>query len=155
MRGKKAPTRKLRPENVYGSETVARLINYTMLHGKKSKARAHVYGAMDDAAAELKKKPMEVLEGALDNVKPALEVRSRRVGGANYQVPMPVEEDRQVALALRWIVKVARGRKGKDYQAILKEELVNAFKGEGEAVRMKEETERMAEANKAFAHFRW
>jgi small subunit ribosomal protein S7 len=155
MRGKKAPTRKIQPDSVYDSKTVARFINYAMLHGKKSLARKYVYGAMDQAAADLKKKPMEVLEGALDNVKPALEVRSRRVGGANYQIPMPVEEDRQEALALRWIVNVTRKKKGKDFQDLLKDELVNAFKGEGDAVRIKEETERMAEANKAFAHFRW
>jgi small subunit ribosomal protein S7 len=155
MRGKQAPKRKMEPDTQYGSPTVTRLINQVMLDGKKSIARKHVYGSLDSASKEVKKKPMELLDQALSNVKPALEVRSRRVGGANYQIPVPVDDERQEALAVRWIVKVSRNRKGKDFQAILTDELVQAYKGEGEAVRMKEETERMAEANKAFAHFRW
>jgi len=96
-----------------------------------------------------------VLDEALANIKPSLEVRSRRVGGASYQVPVAVDENRQEALALRWLVKVVRSKKGKNITELLAAELINACKGEGDAVRMKEETERMAEANKAFAHFRW
>lgn len=155
MRGKRAPKRTIAPDSVYGSVTVTRLINLVMLHGKKSLAEKYVYGALTSASAALKKTPMEVLDGALSNVKPSLEVRSRRVGGANYQVPVPVEDRRQEALAFRWIVMSARKSKGKDFQVALAEELVSAFKGEGQAVRMKLDTERMAEANKAFAHFRW
>lgn len=155
MRGKQAPKRKMKPDTVYDSPTVTRLINTVMLDGKKSTAKKHVYGALEEASTAVKKKPMELLDQALSNVKPALEVRSRRVGGANYQVPVPVDDARQEALAVRWLVKVSRSRKGKDFQTILSEELVNAYKGEGEAVKTKEETERMAEANKAFAHFRW
>ncbi len=155
MRGKKAPTRKIEPDSVYGSQTVTRLINYVMLGGKKSLAKKYVYGAMEESAKEVKKKPLETLDTALENVKPVLEVRSRRVGGATYQVPAPVDGNRQEALALRWIVQVARRRKGKDFQTILTEELINAYKGEGEVIKIKDDVERMAEANKAFAHFRW
>lgn len=155
MRGKRAPKRQTEPDTQYNSETVTKFINQVMLHGKKSIAQKMVYGAMEDAAAKLKKKPMEVLEQALANVKPSLEVRSRRVGGANYQIPMPVPEDRQEALAFRWIIGASRKRSGKDFQSMLAEELSNAFNGEGDAVRKKEDVEKMAEANKAFAHFRW
>mgnify|MGYP002396596455 CR=1 FL=1 len=155
MRGKKAPKRDRQKDSVYQSETVARFINYVMLDGKKTLAEKSVYHAIEEGAKQVKKEPMELLEGALNNVKPALEVRSRRVGGANYQVPVPVDEERQEALALRWLIKGARGKKGKDFHEFLTSELVQAFKGEGEAVRMKEDTEKMAEANKAFAHFRW
>lgn len=155
MRGKRAPKRDIAPDSVYASVTVTRLINIVLLHGKKTLAEKFVYGALTDASNALKKTPMEVLDGALNNVKPSLEVRSRRVGGANYQVPVPVEDRRQEALAFRWIVTSARKSKGKDFQVALAEELVSAFKGEGQAVRMKQDTERMAEANKAFAHFRW
>lgn len=155
MRGKKAPTRKIEPDAKYGSQTVTRMINYAMLHGKRSKAEKYVYGSLKDAADAVKKQPLELLEGVMLNVKPVLEVRSRRVGGANYQVPVPVTDDRQEALALRWIVSVTRNKKGKDFQSLLTNELVSAYKGEGDAVKKKQETERMAEANKAFAHFRW
>lgn len=155
MRGKRAPLRKVQKDKFYESDVVTKLINYVMLHGKKNVAESAVYGAMDDAAAKLKKKPIEVLAGALDNVKPVLELRSRRVGGATYQVPVPVTEARQVTLALRWIVSVARNRSGKDFKDILSAELMNSFKGEGDAVKKKEDVEKMAEANKAFAHFRW
>jgi len=140
---------------VYGSTTVTRCINYLMLRGKRGLAEGFVYGALDSAAATLKKKQIEVLDEALANIKPSLEVRSRRVGGASYQVPVAVDENRQEALALRWLVKVVRSKKGKNITELLAAELINACKGEGDAVRMKEETERMAEANKAFAHFRW
>ncbi len=155
MRGKKAPKRKTKPDRVYESEVIGKFINYVMLHGKKSTAEDMVYSALEDASTKLKKKPPEVLNGALANVKPVLEIRSRRVGGANYQIPMPVPEDRQVSLALRWIVNIARGKKGKEFKEFLADELISAFKGEGAAVKKKEEVEKMAEANKAFAHFRW
>jgi small subunit ribosomal protein S7 len=155
MRGKRASKRKVTKDPKYSSEVVELFINYVMLHGKKEMARDSVYGALETAAKKLKKDELDVLNQSLSNVMPVLEVRSRRVGGANYQIPIPVPEDRQVTLALRWIVKVARSKKGKDFETFLSEELVNAYKGEGEAVKKKEDTEKMAEANKAFAHFRW
>ena len=126
-----------------------------MLDGKKSRSRENVYKALETGSQQVKVKPIELLDGALKNVKPSLEVRSRRVGGASYQVPVPVEESRQESLALGWIIRAARAKKGASFQKRLTDELVSAFKGEGDAVRLKQETERMAEANKAFAHFRW
>ncbi|MBN2101120.1 30S ribosomal protein S7 [Candidatus Dojkabacteria bacterium] len=155
MRGKKASKRTVEPDSMYGNTSVTRFINKVMLHGKKSLAENFVYSSMKAASEKLKKEPLEVLETALNNVKPALEVRSRRVGGANYQVPMPVPEDRQEALAIRWITDAARSKKGKEFTELLTTEIVNAYKGEGDAVKMKMDTEKMAQANKAFAHFRW
>jgi small subunit ribosomal protein S7 len=155
MRGKQVTKRTVDPDPRFKSELVARLVNYIMLHGKKSIARKFVYGAMDQAGDKLKAEPLDVLTKAIDNIKPALEVRSRRVGGANYQVPMPVPEERQESLALRWIVKVVRGQRGSNFQQKLASEIIKAYNEEGDAFRMKIETEKMAEANKAFAHFRW
>lgn len=155
MRGKRASKRKVNKDPKYQSQAVELFINYVMLDGKKNVARDAVYGALESAAKTLKKDEMEVFDQALSNVKPVLEVRSRRVGGANYQIPVPVPEDRQVSLALRWIINSARSKNGKDFKHFLSEELVNAYKGEGDAVKKKEDTEKMAEANKAFAHFRW
>ncbi|MEA3357704.1 MAG: 30S ribosomal protein S7 [Patescibacteria group bacterium] len=155
MRGKRARKRPIVPDSIYNSTVVTRFINYVMLGGKKSLARKLVYGALDDASARLKKKPMEVLDKVLENVKPSIEVRSRRVGGANYQIPIPVNDERQETLALRWIIKASRGKSGKDFHEVLADELVSAFKGEGEAVKTRSDVERMAEANKVFAHFRW
>jgi small subunit ribosomal protein S7 len=155
MRGKQSSKRDVNPDPKYKSEVVARLVNYVMLHGKKTLARKFVYQAMENAAEKVDSEPMETLEKALENVKPALEVRSRRVGGANYQVPMPVTDERQETLALRWLVKVTRAKNGKNFSDVLASEIIKAYNGEGDAVRMKVETENMAEANKAFAHFRW
>jgi small subunit ribosomal protein S7 len=155
MRGKRAPRRKYEKDPKYDSRIVELFTNYVMLDGKKALARKIVYGALEDAGKKLKKDPLEVLEQALSNVRPILEVRSRRVGGANYQVPVPVPDERQIALALRWIINGARAKEGSDFQTFLTAELVNAYKGEGDAVKKKEDTEKMAEANKAFAHFRW
>lgn len=155
MRGKRAPKRNIRPDTVYSSVSVTRFINVVLLHGKKSLAERFVYGALEGVAAKLNKPAIEILEASLANVRPSLEVRSRRVGGANYQVPVPVDEHRQEALAFRWIVSAARKIKGKDFQTALLDELLSAYKGEGQAVKTKQEIERMAEANKAFAHFRW
>jgi small subunit ribosomal protein S7 len=155
MRGKRAPRRKYEKDPKYDSRIVELFTNYVMLDGKKALARKIVYGALEDAGKKLKKDPLEVLEQALSNVRPILEVRSRRVGGANYQVPVPVPDERQIALALRWIINGARSKEGSDFQTFLSTELVNAYKGEGDAVKKKEDTEKMAEANKAFAHFRW
>lgn len=132
---------------------VAKLINYVMERGKKDTARKIVYKVMD----ELKKDgdPLVILEEALDKAAPSVEVRSRRVGGANYQVPREVRPERRMALGLRWIVEAAEGTKGKPMHESLLNEIRNAHKGEGSAVSKKETTHRMAEANKAFAHFAW
>jgi len=141
------------PDEVYGSVKVSKLINYVMERGKKDTARKIVYKVME----ELKKEgdPVVVLEQALENASPNVEVRSRRVGGANYQVPREVNPNRKLALGLRWIVEAAEGTKGKPMHESLLAELKAAHKGEGVAVTKKETTHRMAEANKAFAHFAW
>lgn len=141
------------PDPVYGSIKVAKLINYVMERGKKDTARKIVYAVME----ELKKEgdPVLALEEALENAAPSVEVRSRRVGGANYQVPREVRPERRLALGLRWIVEEAEGKKGIPMAKALLAELVAAKKGEGAAVTKKETTHRMAEANKAFAHFAW
>ena len=141
------------PDEVYGSFKIAKLINYVMERGKKDTARKIVYKVMD----ELKKDgdPVTILEEALEKASPAVEVRSRRVGGANYQVPREVRPERRLALGLRWIVEAAEGTKGKPMHESLLNEIRAAHKGEGVAVNKKETTHRMAEANKAFAHFAW
>ncbi len=141
------------PDEIYGSLKVAKLINYVMERGKKDTARKIVYKVMD----ELKKDgdPLVILEEALENAAPAVEVRSRRVGGANYQVPREVRPERRLSLGLRWIVAAAEGTKGKPMNVSLLAEIKAAHKGEGAAVTKKETTHRMAEANKAFAHFAW
>ncbi len=156
MRGKKAKKRILRADIRYNSEVVSKLINYIMLDGKKTVARENVYGALEIAGKELNKKPMEAFELALENIKPKTEIRSRRVGGANYQVPVPVRDDRQLTLALRWLIKGARDSRGKaSFAEALARELVLATKKEGYAFKKKEDVHKMAEANRAFAHFSW
>ena len=143
----------LHPDDVYGSIKVSKLINYVMERGKKDTARKIVYKVME----ELKKDgdPVVILEDALEKASPTVEVRSRRVGGANYQVPREVNPNRKLALGLRWIVEAAEGTKGKPMAESLLAEIKAAHKGEGVAVNKKETTHRMAEANKAFAHFAW
>jgi len=144
------------PESVYNSVTLARFINYVMLDGKKETARKIVYGALDIIKEKVAdKEPLEVFEAAIKNAGPSTEVRSRRVGGANYQVPVPVRPERQMALAMRWIINGARSKKGNDMKVFLAEELIQAAAGEGEAIKKKENILKMAEANKAFAHFAW
>ena len=148
---KKVP---ISPDLAYNSTNVSKLINYVMLAGKKNTARDAVYAAFE----EIKKKgndPVVVYEEALKNVGPVVEVRSRRIGGANYQVPREVRPERRLALALRWILEAARAKKGKPIGLALADELLAASKNEGEAVKKRENTHRMAEANKAFAHFAW
>ncbi|OGG73235.1 30S ribosomal protein S7 [Candidatus Kaiserbacteria bacterium RIFCSPLOWO2_01_FULL_53_17] len=141
------------PDEVYGSLKIAKLINYVMERGKKDTARKIVYKVMD----ELKKDgdPVAFFEQALENAAPSVEVRSRRVGGANYQVPREVRPERRLALGLRWMVEAAEGTKGVPMAESLLKEIKAAHKGEGAAVTKKETTHRMAEANKAFAHFAW
>ena len=144
------------PDTVYNSEKVAKFINYVMLDGKKDTARKIVYSAFDLIKASDKNvDPLVVFEDAIRNVGPITEVRSRRVGGANYQVPREVRPERRLALAMRWILTIARKKKGTEIHKLLAEELLLASKGEGEAVKKKENTHKMAEANKAFAHFAW
>lgn len=155
MRGRKAKIRRRQPDPKYGSMLTSKFISKVMLHGKKGVAQKLFYEALESAAAEVKADPMEFLNRAVDNVRPALEIRARRVGGANYQVPVPVNAQRQETLVIRWIVDTARSKGGADFVTLLKQEFTDAYNGVGDAVKKKEDTERMAEANKAFAHFRW
>jgi small subunit ribosomal protein S7 len=145
----------LSPDTRYGSRLVAKFINCMMYAGKKSTATRMVYGAMDIIAKRVKDKPpLEVFETAIENCKPNIEVRSKRVGGSNYQVPIPVNRKRQQSLAFRWIRDACRGgRKGRPTCEILAQELMDAFRGEGNAMTTRDNVHRMAEANKAFAHF--
>jgi len=148
--------REVLPDSVYGSVDLARFINYVMLDGKKEIARKIVYGALDIIKEKMPdKEPIEVFEAALRNAGPVIEVRSRRVGGANYQVPVEVRPARQKQLAMRWIVQAARSKSGKPMKIFLADELMLASQGEGEAVKKKENVHKMAEANRAFAHFAW
>ncbi|OHB67156.1 MAG: 30S ribosomal protein S7 [Planctomycetes bacterium RBG_13_60_9] len=146
----------LRPDSKYNSKLVSKFINCMMWGGKKSAAQQVFYGAMDIVAEKIKDaSPLEVFEAAINNVKPALEVRSKRVGGASYQVPMQVSPRRQQSLAFRWILLSARGKKGKPMQERLASELMDAYNKQGGAMTTRENVHRMAEANKAFAHFAW
>ncbi len=143
-----------KPDIVYSSETLTRFINAVMLDGKKETARKVVYGALNRIKKD-ELDPLETFETAIRNVSPLLEVRSRRVGGANYQVPREVPQKRRLTLAFRWLINSARGKKGKPMAEKLADEILLASKGEGEAVKKKEDMHRMADANKAFAHFAW
>ena len=150
----KRPTR-ITPDATYNDLKVSRLINYTMERGKKNAARTIVYDAFNVIKEETKKEPLEVFEEALRNAGPQVEVRSRRIGGANYQVPREVRPERKLALALRWILGAAKAKKGAPMNRKLADEIMAAAKNEGEAVKKKENTHKMAEANRAFAHFSW
>jgi small subunit ribosomal protein S7 len=143
-----------RPDLKYGSETLTRFINAVMWDGKKDTARKVVYDAMDKVK-ESGADPLETFETAIRNVSPLMEVRSRRVGGANYQVPREVPQARRLALAFRWLINGARAKKGKPMAVKLADEILAAAKNEGEAIKKKEDMHRMAESNKAFAHFAW
>ena len=145
----------LEPDIKYSSLLVAKLINYIMDSGKKAIAAKIVYGAFDIAEKKMNKPALEVFQKALDNVSPNMELKSRRIGGANYQVPIEVRPERKTALALRWIINAAQSKKGKPMSEKLAEELVNAASNIGDAVKKRNDTHRMAEANKAFAHFAW
>ena len=154
MRGKRAPVRPLKADEVYGSELVSKFVNYVMLDGQKQTARTIVYKAVEDLANKTKTKGIEALEKAVENVRPKIEVRSRRIGGANFQVPVQVSDKRQTALALKWIIEAARSsRKNTEFWVVLSRELQNAYNREGSAMKKKEDVVRMAEANKAFAQF--
>lgn len=155
MRGKRAKKREQYKDSKYGNVIIGRLVNKVMRDGKKNVAEDLVYSAIEGGAAKMKVDVVEFVEKAIDTVRPALEIRARRVGGANYNIPVPVTPRRQEALAVRWIVDEARGKGGKAFDEILTNSLMDAFKGEGDAIKRKKDVERMAEANKAFAHFRW
>ena len=146
---------RLEPDTKYSSTLIGRLINQVMSEGKKMVARKIVYTALAEAESKLKKSALEVIEQAVENAAPQLELRSKRVGGANYQVPYEVRADRRVTLALRWIVGSAQKSKGKPMDKKLAEEIINSFNNTGTAVKKKEDMHRMADANKAFAHFAW
>lgn len=149
------PKRKILPDPLYGSELVQRFINRLMLDGKKVKAEKIVYQALDQCAEKAGVQPLELFEKAMQNCMPITEVRPRRVGGQTYQVPVEVRPERRRTLAIRWLVQNARKRPGKSMVEKLATELFDAYKGEGPTVKKKEDTHRMAEANKAFAHFRF
>ncbi len=147
--------RELLPDAKYGSLLIALLINKMMYGGKKSVAEKVIYGAMDIIEQKEKKEPLSVLEAAFSNVTPIVEVRPRRVGGATYQVPVEVRKGRNTSLAMRWIIKASRSRSGHSMSEKLAAELLDAYKGQGAAIKKREETHKMAEANRAFAHYRW
>jgi len=149
------PRREIAPDPIYGSELVARFTNKITLKGKKALAQRIFYGAMEIIRQKSGKDPLEVFEQAVRNAMPVLEVRPRRVGGATYQVPMEVRPDRRVALAIRWLVSFARQRGERTMEERLAAELLEAAAGTGGTIKKKEETHKMAEANKAFAHYRW
>jgi small subunit ribosomal protein S7 len=158
MRSKRAKHQLTEPDLIYHNRQVAKLINRVMKDGKKSVAQQHVYTAFDIVKTNLKTDPLEAFEIAIKNIAPQLEVRSRRVGGAAYQVPIPVKESRATSLAIRWLVLEARKRSNKEYHTYsekLAAELIDAYHNQGGAVQKKITSHKMADANKAFAHFRW
>ena len=155
MRKRRAVKRDVLADPMYNSKLVTKLINRLMIDGKKGIAQTILYDALDMVKEKTNEEPLKVLEKAIENIKPALEVKSRRVGGANYQVPVEVRPDRSQALALRWLVQYARLRSGHSMSEKLANEIIDASNGVGGAVKKREDTHRMAEANKAFAHYRW
>ncbi len=151
----KAEKREVVPDPKFGDIVITKFMNSVMYDGKKSVAEGIVYGALEQVEAKLKTDPTVVFRQALDNVSPNVEVRSRRVGGATYQVPVDVRTERRQALAIRWIIQAARGRNDRTMEDRLSAELIDAFNNRGNAVKKREDTHRMAEANRAFAHYRW
>jgi len=150
-----APRRTIAPDPVYNSVDISRLVNRIMIKGKKSVAEKIAYGAFDIIKEKTKRDPLEVFSQAMNNVMPVVEVRARRVGGANYQVPMEVRPERSKSLGLRWLVNYARTRGGKKMVENIANEIMDAANGTGASVKKRDDTHRMAEANKAFAHYRW
>ena len=155
MRKRRAIKRDVLPDPIYNSKVVTKLVNQIMLDGKKGVAQNILYEAFEIVKETTKEDPVEVFNKAMENIKPALEIKSRRVGGSNYSVPMEVSDTRAQELGLRWLVNYARLRNGKGMAENLANELMDAAKGVGGAVKKREDTHRMAEANKAFAHYRW
>lgn len=148
-------TRKVLPDPKFGSETLAKFVNVVMVDGKKSVAEKIVYGALNTAAEKSSKEALDIFEVALENIRPSVEVKSRRVGGSTYQVPVEVRPSRRNALAMRWLVEASRKRGEKSMALRLAGELVDAADNKGSAVKKREDVHRMADANKAFAHYRW
>ena len=155
MRRRRAPKREKKQDSKYNSEVVGNLINIIMLSGKKSIAQKIIYGAFDLVGEKLDEDPLKVFFAALDNVRPKMTVKPRRIGGATYQVPMEVPKDKGISIALRWMKDFALKKKGKPMSVKLAEEIISAYKREGSAVKKREDTHKMAEANRAFAHFRY
>ena len=154
-RHKKSVDRPIVPDGKYNSKIITKFVKRMMLDGKKETCTKIIYEAMDKLKAKTEKDPLEVFLKALDNVKPVVEVKSRRVGGATYQVPIEIRDDRREALAMRWLIDAARRRSGHGMADTLASELLDAFNNTGTAYKKKEDTHKMAEANKAFAHYRW
>jgi small subunit ribosomal protein S7 len=155
MRRRAQTKREILPDSKYNNPVVAKLINYVMWKGKKNIARTIVYDAFSIIQEKTKKDPIEVFDEAIKNTSPMLEVKSKRVGGANYQVPKPVKGDRRMTLSFRWMINAARAKKGQRMAEKLAEEIIQASQNSGAAVKKKEDTHRMAQANRAFAHFAW
>lgn len=155
MRRRAQTKREILPDPKFGNPIVAKFINYIMWDGEKSVAREVVYEAFDIISKKTKKEPLDVFDEAIKNTSPLLEVKSKRVGGANYQVPRPVKGDRRLTLSLRWMIQAARSKKGQRIAEKLAEEIMQAAQNTGTAVKKREDTHRMAQANKAFAHFGW
>lgn len=154
-RRREIPRRQVQPDALYNSTLVSKFINVVMKQGKKSTAESMIYRAFDRIRERTQEDPLKVFKKAVDNVKPALEVKSRRVGGSNYQVPVDVRPERRTSLSLRWLITFARARPEKGMIEKLANELVDASQNRGGAMKKKEDTHRMADANKAFAHYRW
>ena len=154
-RRREVPKREILPDPKFNNVEVAKFVNVLMTRGKKSVAERIIYGALDTIKSKSGKDPLEVFTQAVQNVKPIVEVKSRRVGGATYQVPVEVRPERRTALAMRWLISYSRDRNEKSMPEKLAAEVIAASKGEGNAVKKKEDTHRMADANKAFAHYRW
>ncbi len=154
-RRREVAKRVILPDPKYGDRVVAKLINIIMLDGKKSTAERALYGALELAASRANDEPVKVLKKALDNIKPMLEVKSRRVGGSTYQVPVEVRPERRVSRAMRWLVKYSNARSEKTVTDKLAGEILDAYNNRGSAVKKREDTHKMAEANRAFAHYRW
>ena len=154
-RKRKAPVRKIYSDPKYGSKVISKFINSIMYDGKRSTAEKILYDALDKIKQKGKEDPLKVFNNAINNVKPNLEVRSRRVGGATYQVPVEVRTERREALALRWLISASRGRNENTMEERLAAELIDAVNSRGSAVKKREDTHKMADANKAFSHYRW
>ena len=154
-RRREVEKRKILPDPKFQDRTVAKFVNNLMREGKKSTGERIIYGAFDQVEQKLKDDPLKIFKKALDNVKPVVEVKSRRVGGATYQVPVEVRQDRRTALAMRWLIDYSKARGEKTMQEKLAGEIIDAANNRGNAVKTREDTHKMAEANKAFAHYRW
>ena len=152
MRGKRAPRRKINGDIKFNNVVIERFINNVMKNGKKSTARDIVYSALEKSASQLNISSVELFDKVIENVSPSIEVRSRRVGGASFQVPTPISEERQLILAIRWIINAARNKKGHNMIENLSGEMINAYNNTGDAIKKKTDVEKMAESNKAFSH---